>query len=141
MWRCARHFVLPYGVRRPLPCVALGVLSIYLPHSLPIGFTKLSGEPGDRSEVSRAVQAREPQEPFLVTRHRLALVLVLVSVHAPSPPCRRCCHLPHLHARSCYTLRSVRAISRPNGRRGADGPHSQASPGALCKADAAGGGH
>jgi len=37
--------VLPYGVRRPLPCVALGVLSIYLPHSLPIGFTKSSGEP------------------------------------------------------------------------------------------------
>ena len=41
MWRCARHFVLPYWVRRPLPCVAPGVLSIYLPHSLPIGFTKL----------------------------------------------------------------------------------------------------
>jgi len=55
MWRCARHFVLPYGVRRPLPCVALGVLSIHLPHSLPIGFTKLSGEPANRGEVSPAV--------------------------------------------------------------------------------------
>jgi len=48
--------VLPYGVRRPLPCVALGVLSIYLPHSLPIGFTKSSGEPVD---LTHSVYGRE----------------------------------------------------------------------------------
>ena len=58
MWRCARHFVLPYGVRRPLPCVALGVLSIYLPHSLPIGFTKLSGEPGDLAKRGARIGVR-----------------------------------------------------------------------------------
>ena len=88
MWRCARHFVLPYGVRRPLPCVALGVLSIYLPHSLPIGFTKLDtvgefGQPcayADHASCGAISDARTGLRP----RAYSAIIAALVNSPAVS---------------------------------------------------------
>jgi len=71
MVRHAKHFSLPYGVRRLPPGPPPHILIHCPSHSDRNRFTKLSGEPGDRGEVS-AGEANGPkmQESLSLTIYR-----------------------------------------------------------------------